>query len=144
MFLRKQLTLKLSGDKVLEKLRMQSSVSFPRGHVSENKFRLYKTALHSGNKTRFQYLIKGTVSVHAGSTTIHYIIRPTILTCILLGIIFYIMINAVIDAINGAGNDAFLWASIAACTISVLAVIWQEQQCRKRFEQYFEEYKVTP
>ena len=137
MILYKKLELMLSRDTVIEKLAKQIRTSFPRGYVDEKGFCLYKTALHSGNRTRLQYILKGSVDTCAESTIIHCTIRPTSLTCILICIIFYMFVESVVRRINGANNEVFLLLSMAACIIAVVAVIWQEQQCFERFKRCF-------
>ena len=138
MIFYKRLELKLSKEQVLEKLAMQSRTSFPKGYVEEKAFYLYKTALHSGNRTRFKYVLKGTVEAGAESTVIKCTVRPTVSTGIQLCIFFYLFLDSVVRRINGANNEFFLLISTVACIIAVLAVIWQERQCYERFESCFE------
>ncbi len=138
MIYKKRIELALPKDTVLDMLTMQIRSTIPRGYVREPTFRLYKTAMHSGNRTRFEYVITGTVKICAGNTIINCTIRPTILTCVLLCIIFYIFIEGVVYAIKGGKNEVFLLISMVACIIAVLAVIWQERQCYERFERCFE------
>ena len=141
MIRNKRMELCLTMEETLKRLTMQLRRTHPKGYVNESGFRIYMAAMHSGNRTRFQYVLTGRASTHDNHTIIHYTLRPSALTIVLLCIILYPLIAGLVHRINGTNNGVFLLVSMVANIVAILIVIWQEQQCIERFVKYFEDQR---
>lgn len=137
MLYKNKLEIPLAKDCVLKTLSRKAQSSAPGGYVQGAKFCLYITALHSGNRTASKYVFKGYVDDLAEGSAIHYSLRPTMLTIIVLCINFSLLVKGVIQYIAGANNIIFLLISLLANVLAVLFVMWQEKQCVQRFESLF-------
>lgn len=142
MILHRNLEIDLSEKEINKLLSMQIRNVLPYGYVDESKFRLYKTAPYSGNRTRFQYVFTGKVERSQDHTVIRYTLRPTILTIVLLCIIFSPFIGGFTHWINGTKNEIFLLIAFVINILSAAIVFWQERQCIERFEKYFKNGKT--
>ena len=134
MFIKRELRLESAYASTLETLKKQRRTFPPIGTVSNEKFRLYKTAASRDRREYIIFAFSGKVTDCSTHTLVQYQVcplGPTVLFAALLILLPFIGILKVLPEVSGT----FVLVYIAANVIFHLLVFAQMKTCISRFEE---------
>ena len=112
MLIHRELLLYAPLTQVLTMLRNQLRTANPHGNVDDNGFLLFKSIAGYPPKAKVWFVFCGTIEKCNEFVRIKYTVRPSLLICLIAGLLLSITLFGVWKMILGTGSVLFLAVSV--------------------------------